>query len=133
MTTKLKRREAKVAPAPRLMKGKRNRIKSVQPKRIDGQSDFTASTLLVFPTDPAGLCTGLRKELLKVATRVQGDPKKIALLKSTLGICMKHVDSKYKQTIEINKAGSLKSRSARIADRAAKEVEMLAELAKDDE
>ena len=125
----LKRRVAKEADAPkRTSIGKRNRIKSTQPKRIDGKSDFQASTLLVFPTDELGLCTGLRKELLRVAERVKGDKSKIQLLKATLSIGMKHVGAKFDHSTAVNKVGGLKSRSGAIAARAEAEAAILAEL-----
>ena len=128
----LKRRAAKVIPTVTVAR-KRNRIVSTVPKRMDGKSDYTASTLLVFPTDPLGLCVGLRKELIKLASKMHGDETKVKLVKHTLSIGMKHLDAKYKETGKLSKANtSLKSRSATITARQEAERILAEDLTKED-
>lgn len=52
---------------------------------------------LKFPADKWGLTKDLKAALVRTASRVAGDERKMALVKETLRVGLTHMDMKYKR------------------------------------
>lgn len=133
--TELKRRTAEVVKT-KAVTLKRKRIKETQRNRVNGKSDYTASTTLVFPSDPAGLMVGLKRELRVIASKISNDPAKLALLNKTYAVGLAHIKARYTYNKD-TPALQPRSRSARVeadevAARKAKEASIKAAIAKEE-
>lgn len=61
---------------------------------------------LTFPSDIYGLTGKLKKEMIAVSSRINGDPAKLQLVKDTLKLLMQHMHARFNEYPET--AGGLK-------------------------
>lgn len=89
---------------------------------------------IVWPTDPNGVCKGLRRELLRSIGRVQGDPAKEKLLKDTIKAAMEYGNVRIQEQKDARKAALEKAKARAKAEAEAAEKARLEEVArKEDE
>lgn len=84
----------------------------VRRNRLSGKTDNYANpATLVFPTDPLGLTSNLKKEMLAITSRVAGNASNYKVFAETMEVLAKHLEARCAQA-EDNAGKQLKRRSA---------------------
>lgn len=80
---------------------KPRKMNLVKPRRIPNKtSDYSNSSLLVFPTDVKGLTRETKAAIIKAASKIGKDEANLKLFKDTLAILVKHVEARFEQNMD---------------------------------
>lgn len=96
----LKRREVKETTTEFKPKG-RVKMSAVKPTRLPAKTeDYANPALLVFPTDPLGVTSGLKTACLQSASKIGTDKDNLKLVLGTIDILVKHIEARFKQNVK---------------------------------
>ena len=87
----VKSKVKKPKKAPSISKIKRNKLKT------HGTQDYSNHAASLFPTDPLGFTSKLKKAFLHLGTNMKPEEEYYNIIKETVEVGMKHLESRYKE------------------------------------
>lgn len=69
-------------------------------------ADFANSALLEFPTDQYGITRELRRTMIDIGSRLNGDIEKLELVVVTLDLLQKHLQARYDEVVAAREAAA---------------------------